>query len=443
MAGALLSAVWSALPPRGLAATFKTPWRNWSGWQRAMPAGRLVPTSEAEVAALFKSTRGTIRPVGSGHSFSALVPTDGYLMVLDNLSGMISHDADAMTAQLWAGTRLSDAGPLLDEAGQAMFNLPDIDRQTLAGAIATSTHGTGKGLKSLSGYVSSMRIVTPTGRVLDVDAHTDKDLFDAARVSLGAFGIVTRVGFENRQPFHLLNRTWVAHTDEILEGFDDYARQWQHFEMMPLLHSDYCLVIAHKDTDKPVGPPAPPEDDSELLRLMNATPVMLRGALIDVLASVIDPSQDITRSYKGLTHLRFVRFNEMEYSVPLEAGPVCLREILETVKRNGTDVTIPLEYRIVGGDDTWLSMFSGGPRIAISCHRMARYDYKPYFDMIEPIFWKHGGRPHWGKVHTLGYRQLKALYPRFDDFLAIRASLDPQGRLLNPYLKRLFGMTGA
>ena len=440
LATSLLAAAWSSLPKAGLAASFKTPWRNWSGWQKAMPAGRLVPASEDEVVALFKSTQGTIRPVGSGHSFTALVPTDGYLMVLDRMSGLISHDDKALTAQLWAGTRLSDAGPILEGVGQAMFNLPDIDRQTLAGAVATSTHGTGKGLRSLSGCVSSMRIITPGGQVVDVDAAADKDMFDAARVSLGAFGIVTRIGFQNRRPFHLLNRTWIAPTDKILDEFDTLAREWQHFEMMPLLHSDWCLVIAHKETDRPVGPPPPPDDDSELLSLMDATPVALRGALIDVLARFIDPVQDVQKSYKGLTHLRFDRFNEMEYSVPVEAGPACLREILATVKRRDVDVTIPLEYRIIGGDDTWLSMFSGGPRVSISCHRMAKYDYKPYFNLIEPLFWKYGGRPHWGKVHTLGYRQLRALYPKFDDFLAIRESVDPDGRMLNPYLRHLFGV---
>lgn len=440
LASSVLTALWSAVPGRARAQLVTTPWRNWSGWQRANPAARLVPSSEEAIAALFGSTTGTIRPVGSGHSFSALVPTDGNLMVVDNLRGMISYDPANLTADLWAGTRLSDAGPLLDEAGQAMPNLPDIDRQTLAGAVATSTHGTGEGLKSLSGYVSSMRIVTPRGNIIDVDEQGDKDMFDAARVSLGALGVVTRIGFHNRKPFRLKNRTWVDKTESVLARFDAYTQDWQHFEMMPLLHSDRCMVIAHKETDEPLQPPPPPDDDSELLSIIDATPVILRSALIDVLARTIDPVEDVQKSYKGLTHLRFDRFNEMEYSVPVEAGPACLREILQTVKRNAVDVAMPLEYRIIGADDTWLSMFSGGPRASISCHRMAMYDYKPYFHLVEPIFWKYGGRPHWGKLHTLGYKQLQSLYPRLDDFIAMRGSLDPQGRMLNPYLKHLFGL---
>jgi len=439
LATSLLAAVWSSAPSRALAKSAGTPWRNWSGWQHANPAGRLVPATESELVSLFKSTRGPIRPVGSGHSFTALVPTDGYLMVLDRMNGLISHDPSAMTAEFWAGTRLSDAGPLLDGVGQAMPNLSDIDRQTLAGAVATSTHGTGKGLKSLSGCVTSMTLVTPNGEISEIDAGSG-DLFDAARVSLGSFGVVTRIGFANRAPFNLRNRTWVQDTESVIEDFDSLAGEWQHFEMMPLLHSDYSLVIAHKETTDPVGEPAPEGDDSELLALIDATPVMLRGTMINLLAKTIDPTEDVQKSFRGLTHLRFDRFNEMEYSVPVDAGPHCLREILATVKEKGVDVTIPLEYRIIGGDDTWLSMFSGGPRVSISVHRMAKYDYKPYFNLIEPIFWKYGGRPHWGKVHTLGYKQLKALYPRFDDFIAIRNSLDPEGRMLNGYLRGLFGI---
>lgn len=443
LAGSLLTAMWQATPALARAAVpgGTTPWRNWSGWQSCEPAGRLSPASEQQMADMFRNTKGALRPVGAGHSFTALVPTDGHIVVLDRMSGLVSHDPAAMTAEFHAGTRLSAAGVLLDGIGQAMPNLPDIDRQTLAGAIATSTHGTGKGLASLSAHVTHLTLVTPTGDIREIDASGDKDLFDAARVSVGALGVVTKIGFRNRAPFHLRNRTWVQETESVLENFDALADEWQHFEMMPLLHSNQSLVIAHKETTDPVTPPAPDEDDGEFLSLIDATPVALRGMVIDMLAKTIDPTEAVSKSFQGLTHLRFDRFNEMEYSVPVDAGPACLREILATVSREGVDVTIPLEYRIIGGDDTLLSMFSGGPRVSISVHRLAQYDYHPYFKLVEPIFWKYGGRPHWGKVHTLGYSELKGLYPRFDDFREIRQALDPQGRMLNDHLRNLFGVS--
>ncbi|MEX2327539.1 MAG: D-arabinono-1,4-lactone oxidase, partial [Pseudomonadales bacterium] len=353
--------------------------------------------------------------------------------------GLVSHDRQAMTAELMAGTRLSDAGPLLDDVGQAMYNLPDIDRQTLAGAIATATHGTGKHLKSLSGYVNNMRLVTPFGDVVDLDAHNNADVFHAARVSLGALGIVTRIGFKNRAPFKVLGRTWMEKTETIIDQFEALSSEWQHFEMMPLLHSDYALVIAHKETSDAISPMVEEEDDGAFLKLVNATPVALRGTLINTLASDIEPAEGIDVSYKSLTNLRFDRFNEMEYSVPAASGPECLEEILDTVKREATDVTIPLEYRIIEADDAWISMFNGGRRVSISVHRLAQYDYQPLFGLVEPIFWKYGGRPHWGKVHTLGRQQLQELYPRFEDFVFIQQSLDPEGRMLNRHLAYVLG----
>jgi FAD-linked oxidoreductase len=436
----------SGLAPRSLLADSgegtKIPWRNWSGALRSNPKVRLAPASEDELVSMIKISTGAIRPVGAGHSFTPLVPTNSNMLVLDKLSGLISHDLDSRQATLWAGTRISNSGPALDAIGQAMINLPDIDRQTLAGAIATSTHGTGKNLKSMSGYVTGLRLVTPTGEVLDLDEATDPDLFNAARVSFGSLGVITRITFQNREPFRLRTRTWVEETESVLEKFDDSANRYEHFEMMPVLHSKYSLVITNEETNDALQASTEEDDGGEFMSLLEATPVMLRAALINTLAADIEPVEYVSKSFDGLTNLRFDRFNEMEYSVPVEAGPHCLREILSIVEQESIDVVIPLEYRIIGGDDTWLGMFSGGPRVSISVHRLAAFDYRPYFDRVEPIFWKYGGRPHWGKVHKLGYSELKNLYPRFDDFVALQASVDPQGRMLNDHLKQLLGRQG-
>ncbi len=445
LANSILASL-SGLAPKSLLADSSAgtlvPWRNWSGALSSNPKVRLTPASEDELVSMIKTSSGVIRPVGAGHSFTPLVPTNSNLLVLDKLSGLISHDVNSRQATLWAGTRISNTGPALDAIGQAMINLPDIDRQTLAGAIATSTHGTGKNLKSMSGYVTGLRLVTPTGEVLDIDEATDPDLFNAARVSFGSLGVITRVTFQNREPFRLRTRTWVEETESVLEKFDDSVNQYEHFEMMPLLHSKYSLVISNEETNDALQASTEEDDGGEFLSLLEATPVMLRAALINTLAADIEPVETVSKSFDGLTNLRFDRFNEMEYSVPVEAGPHCLREILSIVEQESIDVVIPLEYRIIGGDDTWLGMFSGGPRVSISVHRLAAFDYRPYFDRVEPIFWKYDGRPHWGKVHSLAYSELKNLYPRFDDFVALQASIDPQGRMLNDHLKQLLGRQG-
>jgi FAD/FMN-containing dehydrogenase len=170
--------------------------------------------------------------------------------------------------------------------------------------------------------------------------------------------------------------------------------------------------------------------------------VAARGPIIDAAVAATPESEPVVDvSYRILSNVRNYRFNEMEYSVPLDAGAPCVLEILRTIEEKQIDVVFPLEYRYVAGDDLWLSMFSGGPRASISVHRDARFDYRPYFDVVEPIFWKYGGRPHWGKVHSLKYPQLSALYPHFRDFLEMRAALDPTGRMLNDHLRGLFGIT--
>ncbi len=407
------------------------------------PAGRFSPANEAELSEFLSSTQGVLRPVGSGHSFTPLVPTDGHLVVLDQLTGMLADDTGKLQATFAAGTRLGDMGAPLAAVGQSMLNLPDIDRQTLAGATATATHGTGIGFTCLSGFVTDMRLVTPNGDVLDISESEHGELFNAARVSLGALGIVTRMTMQNRAPYRLKAKNWVQPIEEVLEGFDEAAANHRHFEMFPLTHSKYALTLAIDETDEPINnPPPSPEEAAAFAQAMAhwaTLPPRERMPLVDGLAEQIQPTEVVDTSYKILSNVRNGRFNEMEYSVPIEAGADCLREILQTIIDKEIDVVFPLEYRYVRRDDTWLSMSSGDEdHAAISIHRTASEDYRPYFDLIEPIFWKYGGRPHWGKVHSLGARELSELYPKFKDFQALRAELDPEGRLLNDHLRKLF-----
>ena len=422
-----------------------TPWRNWSGSVVANPAGRFSPSSEHQLADFLASTRGQLRPVGSGHSFTPLVPTEGRLLVLDQLTGLLSYDSSANTASFAAGTRLSDMGAPLARIGQAAINLPDIDRQTLAGATSTATHGTGIDFKCLSGYVTELRLITPSGEVHDLTNRSESGMFDAARVGLGALGIVTRITMQNTARYRLKQTSWVDKTTDLLKDFDRQASTHRHLELFPLVHSEYSMALATDETDEPINnPPQSPEEEAGFDLIMQGwmkVPPGVRGPLVNALAEQIEPSERVDESYKILTNVRNTRFNEMEYSVPLHNGAACLQEILETISEQKIDVVFPLEYRYVSRDDTMLSMSSGDEdHAAISIHRVASEDYRPYFDVIEPIFWKYGGRPHWGKIHTLGALQLSQLYPRFEEFRSIRQQLDPQGRMLNHHLRKIFGV---
>lgn len=442
LASSTLAALFSGFRPTPALAADAVPWRNWSGGVSCNPAGRIAPASEEQLSDFLATTNGPVRPVGSGHSFTPLVPTDGHLIVIDRLAGLLGHDAANLKATLGAGSRLGDLGAILEAVGQSMFNLPDIDRQTLAGATATATHGTGIGFPCLSGYVTDLRLITPNGEVLDVGSQ-NADLFNAARVSLGALGVVTRMTVQNRTPYRLVAKNWVQPIEEVLENFDVSAASHRHFEMFPLTHSDYALTLSIDETDQPINnPPPSPEDAAAFGQAMAhwaTLPPKERLPLVNGLAEQIQPTEAVDVSYKILSNIRNNRFNEMEYSVPIQNGADCLREILATIIDKEVDVVFPLEYRYVRRDDTWLGMSSGDEdHAAISIHRTASEDYRPYFDLIEPIFWKYGGRPHWGKVHSLGAAQLGKLYPRFADFQKLRAELDPEDRMLNEHLRKIF-----
>ena len=418
-------------------------WRNWSGGLVCDPTSRFSPTSTEALVSFIRSSTGTVRPVGSGHSFSPLVPTNGHLIVLDQLNSMIEHSSDDLTARFGSGIRLSEIGPALNAVNQAMPNLPDIDRQTLAGATATATHGTGIAFPALSDFVTHMQLVTAAGDILEF--KEGEDALDAARVSLGTLGIATEITLQNQRPFRLKARNTVDRIENVLERFDDEAAKHRHFEMFPLTHSDYALVLEINETDEPINNPPPnPEEAAafgQAMAMWAATPPKDRLPLVNGLAEQIGPTEAVDVSYKILSNIRNNRFNEMEYSVPLHAGADCLREILKTIIDKEVDVVFPLEYRYVKRDNTWIGMSSGDEdHAAISIHRTAGEDYRPYFDLIEPIFWKYGGRPHWGKIHSLGAEALSKLYPRFGEFQALRTKLDPKGRLLNDHLKHVFGV---
>lgn len=228
----------------------------------------------------------------------------------------------------------------------------------------------------------------------------------------------------------------------MLAEFDERAANNRHFEIFPLVYSDYSLALQIEESDEPIGQTIIPAEEVELSDLrrlgVDATPAE-KLAMNNALAENAEVTEAVDVSYKLLSNIRTNPFNEMEYSVPAEVGADCVREILRTIYDQAIEVAFPLEFRYVSPEDPWLSMAYGDePHATISIHRTASEDYRPYFDIIEPIFWKYGGRPHWGKIHSLTHRELSELYPRYQDFMEVRESLDPEGRMLNEHLQILF-----
>lgn len=425
------------------------PWTNWAGNQACLPAHRFAPASEDELLQTLKAAQGVVRAVGAGHSFSAVVPTDDTLVSTDLLSGLVSHDAETMQATVLAGTRLHALGPLLESVGQALPNMPDMDYPSIGGAVANSVHATGNEFGSMCAYVTGMKLATPGGELIECSRDKNAEIFQAARTSVGSLGISTEISLQNRTPFDLTEVNRVELLDDVFDQMDQRCKEHRYFECYLVPYSDLCLTVATdfaKPEDKNIG-----EDDvyavnslRALFKSVSWLPVV-GDAVYDKLLSAFISGESSTvrtgRSYQVLPHVRVVRFREMEYTVPAELGMQCGREILETIKRKKLPLSFPIEYRYVKADDIWLSMFEGQDGCSISIHQYGDVDYKKVFAEIEPIFHKYGGRPHWGKIHTLGAKQLAALYPKhWQDFQEVRKSLDPDGKMLNDHLRDLFGV---
>jgi FAD-linked oxidoreductase len=419
-------------------------WRNWSGVQHAYPAARLAPKDEGELAAILKVAQAPIRPVGAGHSFTALAPTDGTLVSLDAMAGIVGWEGDAATVR--AGTRLGALGPLLAEKGRALPNLPDINKQSLGGALATGTHGTGQTIRALHGDVTGLRLVTPSGKVVDADATTNPEVFQAARVSLGALGVITQVRIRTSANRRLRRRVWLEPLEEALARAEQRWAQHRNFEFYAVPFTGLAANISHDETDDLVEARGP-DQDTEFLQALRglrnllgfATP--LRKAAAKALLSSVKPETAVDEGWKLLSTERPVRFNEMEFHLPVENQLKALAEVVRVIEKERPDVFFPIEARRIAADEAWLSPFQGGPRGSVAVHAYYRDDFSFLYQLIEPIFRRYDGRPHWGKLHTLSGGQLAAIYPRWKEFLAVRQDLDPEGRMLNPYLKGLFGLT--
>jgi FAD-linked oxidoreductase len=422
------------------------PWSNWSGLQHCQPSLRVAPASEAELAQMIGQSKQAIRFVGSGHSFNALVPTDQTLMSLARLRGIESIDASTRQANIWAGTTLAELGEPLWENGMSIANMPDIDKQALAGAIATSTHGAGERFGSLSSMVTQMRLVNARGEIIECSADKNSDLFNAARTNMGALGAVSQIKLQLAAALKLKRRQWIMPFEEVMERIEELRANNRNFEFFALPHTDYVFAITHNETDEEttIHSRYAAEDSYETFRMMSKVydwvPGFMRHRLGNMAAGTVEPEEEVARAFEIFSNTRDIRNNEMEYSLPAELAPACIREMMDVIRKENINIVFPIEYRYVKADDIWLSPFYQRTTCSISVHQFIDRDYRPYFARMEEILRKYEGRPHPGKLHSLSHKELSMLYPRFQDFLQIRKEMDPEGKFLNDFLRKLLGV---
>lgn len=429
-----------------------TRWRNWGRSVVAHPAAIESPMDESEVVALIgRATAAgwSIRPVGAGHSFTPIAATDGILLRLDAFSGLRRVDGREVT--LGAGTRLRDLPRLLRPLGLALPNMGDIDTQTVAGAISTGTHGTGAEFTGLAAQITALRIVTADGSVVDCSAAHRSELFQAARIGLGAFGVLTEVTIECVPAFLLAADEHPEPLEFVLENFAELTSGAGHVEFYWFPHTE--VALCKTNTRLPVDSGREPlprwkavlddEVTSNGIFALTCGAGWLAPPLVPTInraaARLVSDRRFTDDSHTVFTSPRRVRFREMEYSIERAALPAAVREIDALIERKGWRISFPLEIRVAAADDVWLSTAYGRPSAYVAVHRYYRDPFAEYFLAVEDILRGFGGRPHWGKLHTLDAAALGERYPRFDDVLAVRDAVDPQRRFRNPYLDRVLG----
>jgi L-gulonolactone oxidase len=426
-------------------------WKNWAGNQVAHPLTISSPRSLEEVSGAITSARNlhhTVKCVGSGHSFTAAAVTQGHLLTLENLSGIVSIDRARHLVKVKAGTTLAVLNELLHAEGLALPNLGDIAYQTVAGSISTSTHGTGVKLTGLAGQVRGFTLVNGEGDVLECSDDQNSDIFELGRVSVGALGVITDYTLQAVPAFRLHAIERALPLDVVLERIDEFVDTNDHFEFFWLPHTPWALTKRNNRTEEPLQPLPKVRGWIEKTFMENVAFGALchlgkmRPSLIPRLATALPSSgkrEYINDSYKIFASSRIVRFYEMETAIPRASLVPALTEIRTMIDARGYLLNFPVEVRFTAADDVPLSTAFERESAYIAVHVFKGMQYEPYFKDVEAILKNYGARPHWGKLHFQNAADLALQYRRFDDFLALRNRLDPQRVFANEYLTQVFG----
>src|ERR1700683_1847094 len=441
-------------------------WRNWAGNESARPRRIAVPRSTHEVADEVRKAAAdglTVRRGGTGHSFTPVAATDGVLLRPGGMTSIRSVDAAAGLVTVEAGCPLQVLNASLLARGLSLANMGDIQVQTVAGATQTGTHGTGRDIGGMAAQVAGLELVLADGKIVSVGPggatpqdpparsadSPDDGLFDAARVGLGALGVVTAVTFRVVPAFLLEAREEPMQWSEVISRLDELTSENEHFEFYWFPHTEGCLT---KRNNRSPGPPRPlPRfryllDDEFLSNTVFGVTCRLGHAVPGVITTVnglagkaLGSRSYVDAAYRVFTSPRRVRFKEQEYAIPRESLADVLAEIGALSARRDWRISFPIEVRVTPGDDLWLSTAYGRSSAYIAIHVFHASPHQEYFRDVEAVMTEVAGRPHWGKMHTRSAEYLRQAYPRHGDFVALRDELDPERRFGNPYLTQVLG----
>ncbi|MDN4173174.1 D-arabinono-1,4-lactone oxidase [Nocardioides sp. SOB77] len=430
-------------------------WSNWSGLEHARPSRVVRPADAAGIAAEViraRERRSTVKMVGTGHSFTAIAAPEETMLLPTAMAGIVAVDREAMTVTALAGTKLQDLNEGLERLGLSLHNMGDIAEQTLAGAVSTGTHGTGGLAGGLAAQLAGLELVTGTGEVVRATSEEHPEVLEHARVGLGALGVLTTLTFRVEPLFLLEAREEPMAWDAALATYDEMTAGSHHVDLYWFPHTDRTLVKRNDRLAADVSEAEPLarwrswlDDDflsntvfGALNAAANRVPRVI-PRMNQVSARVLGARTYSDVAHRVFTSPRHVVFREMEYAVPREVGLEVLRECRRVIDASDVTVAFPVEVRSTPADDVPLSTASGRDSFYLAFHTHRDADHRRYFGLVEPVLRAAGGRPHWGKVHTMSAADLAPVYPRFADFLAVRDRLDPDRVLANAYLRRVLG----
>lgn len=431
-------------------------WRNWSREQRCRPIEIVRPhTREGLVRAVIDAAKdeGEIKVAGSGHSFSNIALTGGTMLKLDSLDRILAVDHAAGLVRVEAGIELRELSRRLDRLGLALENLGDIDRQTLAGSISTGTHGTGGRFGNLSSQVEAIELISADGTMQQLSASSDPEGFRAARVGIGALGVIYALTLRVVPPFRVDRADRQRPLTETLDRLDELADAIDHFELYAFPHAANAICRESTRTDAAARPAGKARTYAQEVVLENwvagafAATARRVPAAIPTLSRIATAGAGTPRkldhSFRVFSSERRVKFTEMEYAVPRPVAREVVEGVLEIANRRELRVAFPIEVRFVAADDAMLSPAHERDSCYVAVHYDRGGEWEPYFHAVAELMAGHGGRPHWGKRHSLDASALRLLYPRFDDFRAVRERFDPDGLFANGYVERVLGPIGA
>jgi len=430
-------------------------WTNWGGTYSCSPTRIESPSTEEEIAELVRASAAHgehVKVIGSGHSFTDIGCTDGCLIKLDNYDKVVEVDREAGTITAQAGITILQLSDALAHFGLAMENMGDVGYQTISGAISTATHGTGEKFRNVSSQVAALSLITADGELLRCSPAQEAETFRAARVGLGALGVLSTVTLRCVPEYNIHSVQEPRRIDQLLDEFDERCAQNDHFEFFWFPHTEWAQALTNTRTNE--APPAAQRRSgfgayvNDIL-LENHTFGMIQRAaqvrrtwipgLAAITARTMSRKEMTDRSDRIFANTRLVRFAEMEYAVPRSELIAAFRDVRAMIERKGLLISFPVEVRAVAADDIPLSPAYGRDTGYIAVHVYHRFEYEPYFREVEAIMNAHDGRPHWGKLHFQTAATLRPRYPLWDSFIAVRDRLDPKRVFGNAYLERVLG----